>query len=154
MVYALDEHLARTFGCSLKTLRKILHLLKKLRLYRNRNLGGDGRSSRPYVRREIAKGKIGLVSNSADYRNLRCRHRADNALFVESPQVFDRTAAASDNQHIGDPIRRCTVEEPNPFDDFLLRPRPLNLDRIKTYLQVRETPGKHGAHIMDHRPRG
>ena len=52
------------------------------------------------VRDEVGDGEIRFVADAGDHGNERRRNRARNDLFVECPQIFERAAAASEDQHV------------------------------------------------------
>ena len=69
-------------------------------------LGADdqlrrGRGSRgAQIGDEITDGEIGLVSHGGDDRNVGAGDHARQAFIVEGEQIFERAAAASDDDHI------------------------------------------------------
>lgn len=54
------------------------------------------RGFRPHIRGEIAQGEIDLMPDRRDHRNRANRHRPDQHLLVEGPQVFETAAAPPD----------------------------------------------------------
>ena len=61
--------------------------------------GASGRG-RARIGDEVADRKIGLVADAADNWNARLKNRQRYRFFVECPQVLDRAAAATEDQHI------------------------------------------------------
>src|SRR6266581_1985340 len=57
-------------------------------------LGGRRRRGRAQVGGKVGDRKISFMPDGGDYRNRRVADRARHGFFVESPKVFDRTAAA------------------------------------------------------------
>src|SRR5690349_22218380 len=63
-------------------------------------LGGGGRRGGANVGDEIGDGEIGFVADAGDDRNLRLGDGAGDDFFIESPQIFERTAAANEHEHV------------------------------------------------------
>ena len=69
---------------------------------------------------------VGLVANGRDQRNLALEGCTDNSLFIERPEVFDRPAAAPDDQHVR-PVFTCHgIETANTGFDLCGRKIALN----------------------------
>jgi hypothetical protein len=60
---------------------------------------GSGRG-RPQVGHKVRNGEVGLVAHTADHGHRALNERARELLVVEGPQVFDRAAAAHQQDHI------------------------------------------------------
>src|SRR5258708_27592748 len=75
------------------------------------------------------------MTDGRDYRNRRVADRARHGFFVESPKVFDRTAAAAYNNHIDPAIvaaaRVMLVKELNRADDLAGSSFALNASRCE-----------------------
>src|SRR5438876_7376443 len=56
--------------------------------------GGRRRRGRAQVGGKVGNREISFMADGGDYRNRRVADRARHGFFVESPKVFDRTAAA------------------------------------------------------------
>ena len=59
-----------------------------------------GRRCSASVGDEITDGEIGFVSDAADNRDARLEYGERDGLFVECPQVFERSATAANDEHI------------------------------------------------------
>ena len=74
-----------------------LDVERKLGAHRHRHFGGCGRRRRAAVGGKIDQRYVGLVSHRGNQRNEALRGRAHHDLFVERPQIFERAAAARDD---------------------------------------------------------
>src|SRR5229473_8265503 len=68
--------------------------------HRHRHFGGGRRRRRALVGGEVDQRDVGLVADRRDQRDHAVGGGADHDLFVERPQVFQRSAAARDDQEI------------------------------------------------------
>ena len=89
---------------------------------RNDHLGRGRRCGRAQIGDEIADRDIGFVADGGNQRDLRGRDGARDTFFVERPQIFERTAAARDDDDVRPsaiaeifrlPRRSCSTE-PSP----------------------------------------
>ena len=64
------------------------------------HLGGGGGSRGAQVGHEIGNRDIGLVAHRGDHRDRAGGDGARHRLFIERPQVFERSPAAADNHHV------------------------------------------------------
>ena len=64
------------------------------------DFGCGGRRGRAQIRDKIGDGEIGFVADACDHRNFRSENRAGDNFFVERPQIFQRAAAAREDQHV------------------------------------------------------
>ncbi|OQV66283.1 hypothetical protein AK51_10420 [Serratia nematodiphila DZ0503SBS1] len=55
---------------------------------------------RAQVGNEVGDGDVGFMADGADDRNAAGEDRPRHAFVVEAPQIFQRTAAAADDQHV------------------------------------------------------
>ena len=62
-----------------------------------------------------------------DHRNLAGRNRARHHFLVERPQIFERTAAARDDDHVRD---LCAIEISQRGHNFRCRAFALHVHRI------------------------
>ena len=62
--------------------------------------GGRRRRGRAQVGGKVGDRKISFMADGGDYRNRRVADRARHGFFVESPKVFDRTAAAPYDDYV------------------------------------------------------
>src|SRR2546430_14903887 len=92
---------------------------------RGHNLGSGRRCWRAHVGDKIGDCEISFVADGGDDRNRGAANRARNYLFIKSPEVFDGSAAASDNDYVYPVIRTRTrmkvVEELDRAHDLLGR---------------------------------
>ena len=63
-------------------------------------LGRRGRRRRAQVGRQFGQRDVGFMADPADHRQAAAGHGPHHRLVVESPQVFQRAAAAADDQRI------------------------------------------------------
>ena len=80
---------------------------------RDRNLCSAGRRRGAGIRDIVDKRRVGFVPDSGDKRYLAFEGGAHQALFVERPEILDRTAAATDDKNVRAVFRRHGVEAPN-----------------------------------------
>src|SRR5208282_6266894 len=85
---------------------------QKVGAHRHRHLGGGGRRRRAAVGGEIDQRHVGLVADRGDQRNETCRRRAHHDLLVERPQIFERAAAAGDDDKIWSPQQAPSLPSP------------------------------------------
>src|ERR1700726_2085646 len=64
-------------------------------------LRGGRRCGRAQVRDKIGNREIGFVAHTRYHGNFGSENRARNHLLVESPQILERTAATSNDEHVG-----------------------------------------------------
>ncbi len=64
-------------------------------------LGGGRGRGRAEIGDEIGDGEIGFVADGGDDRHFGCANGAGDGLFVEGPQIFERAAAASEDDDVG-----------------------------------------------------
>ncbi len=64
------------------------------------DLGRGRRSGRAHVRDEIGDREVGFVAHAGDHGNRRRGDGPRDDFFVERPQVFERAAAARDDEHV------------------------------------------------------
>src|SRR5258707_4230583 len=102
-------------------------LRAKLFFVRGYQFGGGRRRGRAQVGGKVGDRKIGFMADGRDHRNRRVADRARHGLFIESPKVFDRAAAASYDHYI-DPVvvtpilqraRVMIVKKLNRADDLV-----------------------------------
>ncbi len=93
------------------------------------NLSRGRRRRRAHVGDKISDGEISFVTHGRDNRNHGSANRACDHLLVESPEVFDGSAAAAYDHYINGGVqvpgshgaRVKVVEELNGADDLLGR---------------------------------
>src|SRR3984957_13666630 len=112
--------------------------------------GGRGRR-RAQVGDKIGDGEIGFMADAGDDGNYGFGNRAGHRLFVESPQIFEGTSAAGQNQHVDG---FDAVEIPQGLHDFHRRARALNLDREQADLGVGESPFQYAQDVANSRSSG
>ncbi len=97
---------------------------------------------------EIGQGEIGFVSDTAHHRHRRLGQGTHQLLVVEGPQIFQRTAAAHQQQHLGLALlRKSLVGQPQGRAQFGRRLRALHGAGINVYRQVRHTPAQRAGHV-------
>ena len=67
-------------------------------------------SRRAHVGGEIANREVGLVADARHDGNAGLEDRARHALFIEGPEILDRSAAARDDQHVDLAARACRAD--------------------------------------------
>ena len=110
-------------------------------------LGRRRRCRRAQIRRQIAKRHIGFMADSGNNRLFAHRNRADDALFIERPQILHRTAAArhNDDAHMFQPLKQM-----NGFNHLFIRADSLHAHRTKQNMRIRIPPQRHIQNIMNH----
>ena len=88
---------------------------QELGTIRHDPLRRTGRRRRPLVGNEIGDREIGFVADAADDRDRAGGDRARHAFVVERPQVFERAAAAREDQHVTLRARAARVAAPARF---------------------------------------
>ena len=89
------------------------HLGTQFRHHGDSQLGPRGGGGRAQVRHEIRDSEVGLVSDRRDHGHRASGDGARDCLLVEGPQVFHRTAATSQNDHvdIGNPTQPLECQD-------------------------------------------
>src|SRR5580704_1086994 len=111
-------------------------------------LGGGRGGGRADIGYEIRDREIRLMANSGNYRDRTCDNRASYSLFVEGPQVFDRAAAANEQNHIRSLL---PAEVAECFDNLPRSVNSLDLHWIKREMHVRKTTHEDADHIANRR---
>ena len=75
-------------------------LIQPFGLIRADHFGGNRRCRCALVGDKIRDGEIHFMTDAADNRYLAIKNGACDDFFIEGPQVFQRAAAARDDQHI------------------------------------------------------
>ena len=92
-----------------QTLFVAAQLLQPVGLIRAHQFGCSGGRGGALIGDKIGNGEIDLMADAADDRQLAGRNRARHDFLVERPQIFQRAAAATDDQHVqswrGDALR-------------------------------------------------
>src|SRR5262249_4612064 len=91
------------------------------------DFGSSGRCGRSQVRGKIGDREIRLMTDGRDHRNLGFADCARDHLFIESPEVFNRTATPSDNHDVYTRVDAALayrplmmfVQKSNCADDFM-----------------------------------
>ena len=91
--------------CHLQPLLPGLQLAQQLLLIAADDLCGGRRGRRAQVGNKISDSDVGFMANGADDRDLAGEDSSRHPLIVKTPQILQRTAAASDNQHVTLPAR-------------------------------------------------
>ena len=129
-------------------------LVEQLGPDRNRHFGRRRRGRCAPVGGKIAQRGIGFVANRRNHRDRTVGDRADHHLFVESPQILNRAAAARDDYQIGPRHRSARLNCGKPADrsrDLLCRTIALNQHRPDQHLD-RKAVCQAVQDIADHRP--
>ncbi len=113
--------------------------------------GRAGGSGRAQVGGKIGQGEIGLVAHPADHGGLRGDDGAHHAFVVEGPQVFQRAAAAGDEDHIR---RTGAVKRRQGADDGRRSFIALHRGRREQDLGQRVAPPQGVEHILQGRAGG
>ena len=114
-------------------------------------LSRSRRRWRSQVRYEIGDGEVRLVADSRNNRDRRRRDCPRDGFFVERPQIFERTAAARED----DNVRPSGIGEPaQSAADLLDRSFALHLGGINAQVQSGKAPGKDIQNILKDRARG
>jgi hypothetical protein len=77
-----------------------LQLAQQLLLIAADDLRGGRRGRRAQVGNKISDRDVGFMADGADDRDLAGEDSPRHPLIVKTPQILQRTAAASDNQHV------------------------------------------------------
>ncbi len=152
MVKVLGVPLAACAQARGKRLRTVRQLLAQVVQKRHGHFRRDGGRPRTAIRREVAEREVRLVTDRRNRRDARGRHGTHKPLVVETEQILETAAAASDDKQIGLPVRQ-SVEIVDTRNQRLRGLRPLHERRIEADFEIRESPRKHRAHVVDDRPR-
>src|SRR5258708_31047488 len=123
---------------------QIVELRAKLLFVSGYQFGGGRRRGRAQVGGKVGDRKIGFMADGRDHRNRRVADRAGNSLFIESPKVFDRAAAAPYDHYI-DPVvvtpilqraRVMIVKKLNRADDLVRGVFALHASRREQYMNA------------------
>ena len=111
-------------------------------------LRGTGRRRRADVGDEVADREVGLVAHGGDDRQRGVDHRARDLLVVERPQVLDRAAAPSDDQHVD---LRTRVRRTDRLHDARGRGLALHGRRVDDDAQRRPAARERRQHVVQRR---
>ncbi len=114
-------------------------------LIRRHQLGGRRRGRGAQVGGKVADGDIHLVAHRAHHRDGGVGDGARHRLFVEAPEIFERPAAASDDQHIH---LGAAVGQGNGRDDLADGGAALHLGRVDKHRQIRRAAFEYGQHVV------
>ena len=110
------------------------------------HLRGGGRRGSADIGGEIRDGEVGLMADAGDDGNRAGDNGASDGLFVKSPQVFQRAAAARQDQNVG---KLLAVEIADGLHDFAGSAIALHADGIKHNVQVGEAPLQDAHNVAD-----
>ena len=108
---------------------------------------GRGRG-RAQVGGQVGQRDVGLVADAADHRDRRRRDGAHHALVVEGPQVFQRAAAAHQQQRVDLARALPPGAAPPPARRRL---GALHRARIDDHAHLRRAPCQRGQHVVQRR---
>ena len=117
----------------------------------HQQFGGDRRRRRAQVGGEVGEAEVGFVADRRHHRHRRGGDRARQALVVERPQVFQRTAAAGQQDHVVAARRRRALQH---RDDLRRGAVALHRHRQHVGLDQREAPRQHAQHVAHGRAAG
>src|SRR5258706_175888 len=126
--------------------RHVIELRAELALGANHNLRGGGRRGRAQVGYEVADGEVGLVSDRGDRRDGAVSHRARHRLFVEGPQVFERTSSAADQKDV---VQLPEREVADGDGDLTRRIPSLYPHGIHLHVKAGETPAENVQYVAN-----
>lgn len=118
---------------------------------RHQQLGGHRRRGRAHVGGEVGQAEVGLVADGRNHRHLRRGDGARQPLVVERPQVFQRAAAAGEDDHV---VTLRGLGALQHRHDLLGRAVALHRHRQHLGLGQRETPAEHAEHVAHRRAAG
>ncbi len=118
--------------------------LGPLALVRNGELGRLGGRRRAQVRDEVRDREVDLVPDADDDGQLQCGDRARDDFFVERPKVFERAAAASQDQHVA---VRAPIGERERSRDLVGRAGALHGCRVDQHGRRRKPPAQRDQHV-------
>src|SRR5258707_2887850 len=108
-------------------------LRAKLLFVRGYQFGGGRWRGRAQVGGKVGDRKISFMADGRDHRNRRVADRARHSLFIESPKVFDRAAAAPYDHYIDPvvvtPARVMFIEKFDRANDLVRRVFALHASR-------------------------
>lgn len=113
--------------------------------------GGGGWSGCADIGDKIGDGEIGFVADAGDYGDHALSDSARDGFFVESPEIFERAAAASENQHIDGLF---AIEKLESADDFESGAVALHADWIQGEVHVVEAAAQDADYVADCGTRG
>ncbi len=117
----------------------------------NRKFRGRGGRRRTHVRCEVGNGEIDLVTDPGDHRDGRSHDRARQALVVERPEIFQRTAASAEDQYVAFGAAAGYLER---RDDFRRRLRALDGDGVDEHGRGGKAPRQYVQNVADRGTRG
>ena len=92
--------------------------------------------------------EVGFVADAGNHRHRRGDDRARQHLFVERPQVFERSAAARDDDHVDGLDARDLADR---VRDFAPRAFALHARRRNHQVRVRIAPPQHADDVAQRR---
>ena len=107
----------------------LIHRNSKISAYRNSNFSRSCRGWRAGIGDVVNQRRIRLMANRRDERNFAFKSSADHRFLVERPKVFNRAAAAPDNQHVWPVCISERVKAANTRLDLACRKIALNQSR-------------------------
>ena len=113
-----------------------------------RRMGGRGRAQ---VRRQVRQGHVHLVPNARQHRQPGVEYGLRHALFIEGPQIFQRTAAADKHNDLRPALRIGFFQRAHQRRRGL---RPLHQGREQAYPRPTAPVGRQLPEIVHRRARG
>ena len=105
----------------------------------NDQFGSRGRRGGAHVGDEIGDSEISFMADAGDNRNRAGRHGPSDAFLVEGPEVFQRAAAARQDEHVG---QLLAVEIFDGVDDFGGRAFALHAHGVQDQMKIGEAPAQ------------
>src|SRR5688500_4091619 len=87
-------------------------------------LGSSGWRWGPEIGNEVSDRHVDLMANGANDRNGRCEDGPCHSFFVEAPEIFERSAAAADDQDVRTNARGQPIEIADALGDLQFGANP------------------------------
>ncbi len=116
--------------------------------------GGQRRGrgcGRAQVGDEVGDGHVDFVTDARHRRHAAGGDRARHALVIEAPEIFERAAAARDDEHVAFIAARRRFDGPHDFRD---RRRALHGGGIEQHRRGGKSRAQHAQYVVDGRARG
>ena len=120
-------------------------------LVRHGRQRGGRRRGRAHVGDEVGDGDVDFVADAGHRRNAAGGDRARHAFVVEAPEVFERAAAARDDQHVAFVAPRRGLDRAH---DFRHRGRALHGGGIEQHGRRRKARAQHSQYVVNGRAGG
>ncbi len=130
-----------------QALAQACQTLANIRTAGRQQLRSRRRCGRAHIGDEVGDGYVGLVADGADDRRLAGGHGTGDGLFVEAPEVFQRTAATRQDQR----IEAATIGQFDGTHDLWRRLAALDGGGHQCQRHMGRSAAEHGDDVANHR---